>query len=81
MRQLNNNQMDEFSENGFIRIKHLFDAEEIEMLRSTAHADRELDNHSFSRADGEGGKVRLSLWNHPKPKSFWATRYTTTTQR
>jgi ectoine hydroxylase len=65
MRQLNNNQMDEFSENGFIRIKHLFDAEEIEMLRSTAHADRELDNHSFSRADGEGGKVRLSLWNHP----------------
>ena len=65
MRQLNNNQMDEFSENGFIRIKHLFDAEEIEMLRSTAHADRELDDHSFSRADGEGGKVRLSLWNHP----------------
>jgi hypothetical protein len=28
-------------------------------------ADRELDKHSFSRADGEGGKVRLSLWNHP----------------
>jgi len=65
MRQLTKNQMDEFSEDGFIQIKGLFDAEEIEMLRSTAHADRELDSHSFSRADGEGGKVRLSLWNHP----------------
>lgn len=35
------------------------------MLLSTAHADIELDKHSFFRADGEGGKVRLSLWNHP----------------
>ena len=55
----------QFEEDGYILIKGLFDAEEIEMLRSTAHADRELDKHSFSRADGEGGKVRLSLWNHP----------------
>jgi ectoine hydroxylase-related dioxygenase (phytanoyl-CoA dioxygenase family) len=46
-------------------MKALFDSEEIALLRSTAHADRELDKHSFSRADGEGGKVRLSLWNHP----------------
>ena len=26
---------------------------------------RQLDQHSFGRADGEGGTVRLSLWNHP----------------
>jgi len=43
----------------------LFSGEEISLLRSTAHADRELDKHAFARADGEGGKVRLSLWNHP----------------
>jgi len=24
-----------------------------------------LDQHSFSRDDGTGAKVRLSLWNHP----------------
>ena len=24
-----------------------------------------LDQHAFGRADGEGGTVRLSLWNHP----------------
>jgi len=43
----------------------LFDPEEIELLRSTALADRELNNHAFARSEGEGGKVRLSLWNHP----------------
>jgi hypothetical protein len=62
---LSKEQRDEFRENGFILIKELFDAEEIDLLRSTAQTDRELDKHSFSRADGEGGKVRLSLWNHP----------------
>ena len=65
MKLLNENQMKQFQADGFILMEALFDAEEIEMLRSTAHADRELDKHSFSRADGEGGKVRLSLWNHP----------------
>ena len=65
MGQISNDQINKFREDGFIQLKGLFDAEEIEMLRSTARADRELDEHSFSRADGEGGKVRLSLWNHP----------------
>jgi ectoine hydroxylase len=65
MKLLNENVLKQFQADGFILMKGLFDAEEIEMLRTTAHADRELDKHSFSRADGEGGKVRLSLWNHP----------------
>ncbi len=65
MKLLNEIQNKQFQDEGYILLKALFDAEEIEMLRSTAHADRELDQHSFSRADGEGGKVRLSLWNHP----------------
>ena len=34
------------------------------MLRS-AREDRALDQHSFGKDDGEGGRVRLSLWNHP----------------
>ena len=40
-------------------------AEEIGLLRRAAKEDRELDQHSFGRGDGEGGTVRLSLWNHP----------------
>jgi ectoine hydroxylase len=65
MKLLNEIQNKQFQEEGYILLKALFDPEEIEMLRTTAHADREMDQHSFSRADGEGGKVRLSLWNHP----------------
>ena len=43
----------------------MFDAEEIDLLRRAAKEDRQLDQHSFGRGDGEGGTVRLSLWNHP----------------
>ena len=43
----------------------MFDAEEIDLLGRAAREDRELDQHAFGRADGEGGTVRLSLWNHP----------------
>ena len=37
----------------------------IHILGRAAREDRVLDQHSFGRADGEGGTVRLSLWNHP----------------
>ena len=38
---------------------------EVELLGKTAREDRILDQHASGRADGEGGTVRLSLWNHP----------------
>ena len=50
---------------GYTVAKRLFDAEEIGLLARSAKADSELDKRSFGRADGEGGVVRLSLWNHP----------------
>jgi hypothetical protein len=43
----------------------MFNREEIDLLKRAAKQDRELDQHSFGRGDGEGGVVRLSLWNHP----------------
>jgi ectoine hydroxylase len=50
---------------GYVILRRLFNQEEVELLRRTAHEDRRLDELSFSRADGEGGVVRLTLWNHP----------------
>jgi hypothetical protein len=50
---------------GYVLAKRLFDAEEIGLLSRSAKEDNELDKRSFGRADGEGGVVRLSLWNHP----------------
>jgi len=65
MLKLTQNQLETFEKDGFILVKSLFDQEEITLLKNTAVEDRELDKHSFGRKDGEGGTVRLSLWNHP----------------
>lgn len=54
-----------FHETGFVIVRALFDREEIALLHQAAKEDHELDKRSFGRADGEGGTVRLSLWNHP----------------
>ena len=62
---LSDAQVREYGERGFTLGKRFFAPEEIELLRRAAKEDRALDQHSFSKGDGEGGKVRLSLWNHP----------------
>lgn len=54
-----------YQDQGYVVAKGFFDREEIDLLSRAAHEDREMDKHSFARADGEGGAVRLSLWNHP----------------
>jgi ectoine hydroxylase len=58
-------QVAQYAREGFVIARGCFDAEEIDLLRRAAKEDRALDEHSFGRADGEGGSVRLSLWNHP----------------
>lgn len=58
-------QFESFQRDGYIMLKGLFNREEINLLRKAAIEDQELDRRSFGRADGEGGTVRLSLWNHP----------------
>ncbi|MEI8107495.1 MAG: phytanoyl-CoA dioxygenase family protein [Verrucomicrobiota bacterium] len=50
---------------GFIIIRQLFDLEEITLLSQAAKQDRALDQNAFSKDDGSGAKIRLSLWNHP----------------
>jgi len=54
-----------YHDNGFHLARSLFDRDEINLLHRAAKQDHELDKRSFGRADGEGGTVRLSLWNHP----------------
>ena len=58
-------QVARYHEDGYVLAPHFFDAEEVDLLLRSARADRALDEHAFGRADGEGGTVRLSLWNHP----------------
>ena len=50
---------------GYVIVRGFFEKGEIDLLHREAKEDRDLDKRSFGRADGEGGTVRLSLWNHP----------------
>ncbi len=54
-----------YHKDGFVLAPGFFSAPEIGLLRRAAKADKALDDHALGRADGEGGVVRLSLWNHP----------------
>ena len=58
-------QRGQYDRDGYLLVARLFDNEEIGLLLRSARADRALDEHSFGKGDGEGGRVRLSLWNHP----------------
>ncbi|QDT57862.1 Phytanoyl-CoA dioxygenase (PhyH) [Stieleria bergensis] len=62
---LSDSQLQQYHDAGFLLQRNLFDAEEIGFLRQAAKQDRQLDQHAFGRNDGEGGSIRLSLWNHP----------------
>ena len=67
MRQgpLSAEQLARYERTGYLLVDAMFDAEEIGLLLRSAKQDRALDEHAFAKDDGEGGTVRLSLWNHP----------------
>jgi hypothetical protein len=62
---LSQHQADEYHARGFTLARGFYSPDEIALLSRAAKEDNELDRRSFGRADGEGGVVRLSLWNHP----------------
>jgi hypothetical protein len=54
-----------YARDGYVLIRGMLDAVEIGLLSRAAREDRVLDQKSFQKGDGEGGLIRLSLWNHP----------------
>ncbi|MBW3541251.1 MAG: phytanoyl-CoA dioxygenase family protein [Planctomycetes bacterium] len=60
-----------FERDGFIIVRRLLDAEEIELLRDIARADHELARERSSRADGEGGAVELVVRNELPEDSLY----------
>jgi ectoine hydroxylase-related dioxygenase (phytanoyl-CoA dioxygenase family) len=63
--KLSPDQIAAYHRDGYVIVKSLFDPEEIELLRRASKEDKALDDHAFSKDDGTGARVRLSLWNHP----------------
>ena len=54
-----------YEEDGYILVKGMLNPEETGLLSRASREDRVLDQRSFGKGDGEGGTIRLSLWNHP----------------
>lgn len=50
---------------GFLVQRGLLAADEVALVLEAAERDEVLHAHAFGRDDGEGGNVRLALWNHP----------------
>lgn len=63
---LTQEQLTRYRKDGYLLLKGLFNQKEISKLKEAALADRELDKRSYGKADGEGGTVRLSIWDHPE---------------
>ena len=62
---LSDDQVNNYRTDGYVLARGFYSRDEIALLNRAAREDSELDKRSFGRADGEGGVVRLSLWNHP----------------
>jgi ectoine hydroxylase len=58
-------QIANYARDGYVVLPGFFEVQEINLLQRAAKEDRALDQNSYGRADGEGGQVRLSVWNHP----------------
>ena len=54
-----------YARQGFLFQRGLLAADEVDLVLEAAQSDIDLEDHAFGRDDGEGGKVRLALWNHP----------------
>ncbi len=65
MPALSTDQLNAYHRDGFVIARQLYDREEIDLLRRAAKADRDIDQRAFDRDDGEGGTIRLSVWNQP----------------
>ena len=56
-------QVAEFDRDGYVIVRALFDAEEMNILRTAAKADAALKSNAYEVADGQGSAIKLALWN------------------
>ena len=57
------NQIDAFQRDGYLVIRELLDAAEVDLLRQIAKADQVLAQQAVTRADGEGGAIKVVVNN------------------
>ncbi|MDH3699894.1 MAG: phytanoyl-CoA dioxygenase family protein [Alphaproteobacteria bacterium] len=55
----------DYERDGFFIARALFDAEEVDILKSALENDPNIQQNFFTRTDNEGGATKLVSWNHP----------------
>jgi hypothetical protein len=55
----------DFDRDGFVFVRKLFDAEEIDLLTAAIEQDPSLRARFYNRNDSEGLATRMAVWNHP----------------
>ena len=58
-------QVRNFHRDGYLLVPKLFDAEEVDILLTTARNDSAMQDHSRDIEDASGKVSKLTLWNHP----------------
>jgi hypothetical protein len=56
-------QIEQYRADGFFVAAQLLDNEEVDLLKSIARADHQMQREAASRGDGEGGAIRLVVEN------------------
>ena len=62
---LTEDEVRQYKREGYVLVRSMLSEKEVALLRRAAKEDKALDDHGYGRADGEGGVVKLALWNHP----------------
>jgi hypothetical protein len=68
---LSGEQLPQFQNDGYVVVDSLLDAEEVDLLRKIARADRQLTQDTQTRGDGEGGAVDLVVRNDVEPDTIY----------
>lgn len=63
--QITDEQVRNYHEDGFLFLRSFFDSEQMDLLLSTAKADRAIEQNAIGLQDGSGGVSKLSLWYRP----------------
>tara|TARA_Y100000588_G_C14018056_1_gene822957 strand:+ start:77 stop:913 length:837 start_codon:yes stop_codon:yes gene_type:complete len=63
--ELTSEQVESFSEDGYLIVRDLFDIEETEMLLRAANSDRLMSKYSMNIHDRSGKNSKITVWNHP----------------
>jgi ectoine hydroxylase-related dioxygenase (phytanoyl-CoA dioxygenase family) len=60
--KISDEELRRYNEDGFIIVRSLFDAEEMNLLRKAVEADKDLAEATYDVPDAQGGAAKMAIW-------------------